>query len=69
MKMKVKEAIAFLEAKGWRYSHSRGDHRVFKKPGHRSITVAGHINEDLSQGMSSTIRREAKQPPLNTQPL
>lgn len=58
--MKVREAIDFIEADGWRIVAQRGSHRQFKhptKPGR--VTVAGHASDDLAPGTASSILRQA----------
>jgi predicted RNA binding protein YcfA (HicA-like mRNA interferase family) len=58
--MKVREVIALIEADGWVYIYTRGDHRQFKhptKPGR--VTVAGHRNADLHPKTLRSILRQA----------
>ena len=43
MTRKVKEVIDLLEAEGWHYVHTKGDHHKFYKPGaRRPIIIAGN---------------------------
>ena len=37
MSKKVWEVIELLEANGWQYLRTRGDHHKFKKPTYRAI--------------------------------
>lgn len=37
MSKKVWEVIELLEANGWQYLRTRGDHHKFKKPGSKKI--------------------------------
>ena len=61
MKMTVKEVIDLLEANGWSYKKTKGDHHKFYKPGaRRPIIVAGSRNDDLAEGTLLSILREAK---------
>ena len=60
MKMMVKEVIDLLEANGWHYSVTKGDHHKFYKEGaRRPIIVAGKRNDDLAEGTLHSILREA----------
>lgn len=60
MTRKVKEVIDLLEAEGWHYVHTKGDHHKFYKPGaRRPIIIAGKRNSDLAEGTYQSILREA----------
>ena len=59
MSKKVWEVIELLEANGWHYDRTRGDHHMLKKPGKRSIPVPGKRNDDISEGTYRAILREA----------
>ncbi len=60
MKKKVREIIDLLEAEGWRYISTKGDHHKFYKEGaRRPIIVAGKRNDDLAEGTINSILREA----------
>lgn len=60
MKKKVKEIIELLEADGWHYLSTKGDHHKFYKEGaRRPIIVAGKRNDDLAEGTLNSILREA----------
>ncbi|MBR6002963.1 MAG: type II toxin-antitoxin system HicA family toxin [Bacteroidales bacterium] len=48
-----------LEANGWQYSRTKGDHHIFVKPGKRSISVPGKRNSDMPEGTYKSILREA----------
>jgi predicted RNA binding protein YcfA (HicA-like mRNA interferase family) len=57
---KVREAIARVEADGWRLVVQRGSHRQFKhpvKPGR--VTIAGKPSDDLPPGLWNSILRQA----------
>jgi len=57
---KVFEVIEMLEADGWIYVRTRGDHHKFKKPGaRRAIIVPGNRNDTVTPGTLSAILREA----------
>lgn len=59
MVKKVYEVVALLEANGWKYSGTRGDHHKFKKDGaRRPIIVPGKRNKDLAPGIMNAILRE-----------
>ena len=60
MTMKVKQVIDLLEAQGWHYIGTRGDHHKFFKEGaRRPIIIAGKRNDDLAEGTLKSILREA----------
>jgi predicted RNA binding protein YcfA (HicA-like mRNA interferase family) len=61
--MKVREAIAAIEAYGWYLVKITGDHRQYKhltKPGR--VTVAGHPNKDLPPKTRDSIFQQAGLP-------
>lgn len=61
--MKVREAIAAIEADGWRHVKTRGSHRQYKhptKPGR--VTVPGHPNDDLPPKLRDSIFQQAGLP-------
>ena len=61
MKKTVREVIELLEANGWTYIGTRGDHhKFFKKGARRPIIIAGKRNSDLAEGALQSILREAK---------
>lgn len=60
MTKKVKEVIDLLEAEGWHYLSTKGDHHKFYKPGaRRPIIVAGKGSDVLAEGTYQSILREA----------
>lgn len=60
MTMKVYQVIDLLEAQGWQYLKTRGDHHKFFKEGaRRPIIIAGKRNDDLAEGTLNSILREA----------
>ena len=60
MVKQVRAVIALLEANGWVYSHTKGDHRIFKKKGERPIPVSGALSDDVPVGTLKSILRSAK---------
>ena len=59
MAKKVYELIELLEANGWVYQRTRGDHHLFMKEGaRRSIPVPGKRNDDIPSGVLHAILRE-----------
>ncbi|MBQ5984252.1 MAG: type II toxin-antitoxin system HicA family toxin [Bacteroidales bacterium] len=57
---KVFEVIEMLEADGWNYQRTRGDHHIFTKAGSkRPITVAGSRNDVVPAGTLGRILRDA----------
>ena len=60
MKMKVKQVIDLLEANGWLYIGTKGDHHKFYKScARRPIIIAGKRNDNLAEGTLLSILREA----------
>ena len=60
MTKKVKEVIDLLEANGWHYVRTKGDHRMFTKPGaKRPIPISGQMSDDMPEGLYRSILREA----------
>ena len=58
--MKVREAIALIEADGWFQVATRGSHRQYKhpsKPGR--VTIAGKPSDDLAPGTLNSILKQA----------
>lgn len=60
MAKKVFEVIDLLEANGWTYQRTRGDHHIFKKDGvRRSIPVPGKRGDVVPPGVLNAILRES----------
>ena len=60
MTRKVREVIDLLEANGWKYVKTKGDHHKFYKPGaKRPIIIAGKASDDLAEGTYHSILRSA----------
>lgn len=60
MNKKVRDLISLLEANGWKYARTKGDHNVFVKAGaKRNIVVPGRLNDDLYNPFLLRILREA----------
>ncbi|MFM9959451.1 MAG: type II toxin-antitoxin system HicA family toxin [Phycisphaerales bacterium] len=58
--IKVRAAIAMIEADGWRLVATRGSHRQFKHPLKAGrVTVAGQPNDDLPPGTLNSILKQA----------
>lgn len=58
--VKVRDIIEAVEADGWVYSHTTGDHRQYKhpqKPG--TVTIPGKPGVDLPEGTLSAVCRQA----------
>ncbi len=61
--MKVREAIAAVEADGWYIDRQKGSHRIFRhptKPG--TVTIAGHPSKDLAPKTRDSIFAQAGLP-------
>lgn len=60
MTITVRQVIDLLEANGWQYIGTSGDHHKFYKLGaRRPIIVAGKSNDNLATGTLMSILREA----------
>jgi predicted RNA binding protein YcfA (HicA-like mRNA interferase family) len=58
--LKVREIIRLLEQHGWVEMRSRGSHRHFKHPDHRSVvTVPGQDGKELAPGTLNAILKSA----------
>ena len=58
--MKVRDVIKRIEADGWYYSYTNGDHKNYKhatKPG--KVTVPGHPSDEIAPGTLGSIWRQA----------
>jgi len=58
--MKVRKVIKQIEADGWFWVRTKGDHRQFhhqSKPG--TVTVAGKPSEEIPPGTLNSILRQA----------
>lgn len=56
---KVRDVVKRLLSEGWKMRNGKGSHRVFVKPGMRSITVPGNSGDDLRDGTYKSIARSA----------
>ena len=46
---KVRAVKALLEANGWKYSRTKGDHAIYRKEGApRSIPIPGKDNDEVA---------------------
>jgi predicted RNA binding protein YcfA (HicA-like mRNA interferase family) len=58
--MKVRKIIKQIEADGWFWVRTKGDHRQYhhpSKPG--TVTVAGKLNEEIPKGTLNSILKQA----------
>lgn len=61
MGMKVRDIIKLIEEDGWHLAVTRGSHRQYKHPTKLGrVTIAGHLNDDLSPGTFNSIVKQAK---------
>ena len=57
---KTKEVIKMLEADGWFYYKTKGDHRQFKHPTKKGkVTVNGPLNKEMDQRNLNSIWKQA----------
>lgn len=61
---KVRDIIKEIEALGWVYAYTRGDHRQYVHPvlGGK-VTIPGKLNKDLGPGLVKSIRDQARGTP------
>ena len=58
--VKVREIIRELERDGWQLDRQVGSHRQFRHPTRPgTVTVPGHLGDDLARGTLGSIRRQA----------
>jgi predicted RNA binding protein YcfA (HicA-like mRNA interferase family) len=58
--MKVREAIALIEANGWSLVAVRGSHRQYRHPVKAGrVTIAGKLSDDLAPGTLNSILKQA----------
>ncbi|HET7486508.1 MAG TPA: type II toxin-antitoxin system HicA family toxin [Acidimicrobiales bacterium] len=58
--MKVREMIRDLERAGWQLDRQSGSHRQYRHPARPgTVTVPGHLGDDLAPGTLASIRRQA----------
>lgn len=61
MKKTVKQVIEMVEADGWVYNRTKGDHRIYVKEGaKRPIVIPGHEKDDMAPGTLGSILRTMK---------
>jgi predicted RNA binding protein YcfA (HicA-like mRNA interferase family) len=58
--MKIRDIIRLIENDGWYLVTTKGSHRQYKHPEKSGrVTIAGHMNDDISPGTLSSIRKQA----------
>jgi predicted RNA binding protein YcfA (HicA-like mRNA interferase family) len=58
--VKVRDIIEAVEAAGWVYDHTSGDHRVFKREGvARLVVIPGKPGNDMPEGTLTNVCRQA----------
>lgn len=62
--MDSKTVIKLIEAAGWVYSHTTGDHAVFVRQGARMPTVVQHPRKDIPVRTLRSIERQSGVPLL-----
>lgn len=59
--VKVRDLVRQLEENGWKLDRIRGSHRQYRHPERpelRTVTVAGHLSEDLPKGTLAAILKQ-----------
>lgn len=60
--VKIRDLVRQLEENGWRLDRIRGSHRQYRhpeRPDLRTVTVAGHLSEDVPKGTLAAILKQA----------
>jgi predicted RNA binding protein YcfA (HicA-like mRNA interferase family) len=60
--MKLRDLVKQLEENGWKLDRTKGSHRQYRNPERpdlRTITVAGHMSEDVPRGTLTAILKQA----------
>jgi predicted RNA binding protein YcfA (HicA-like mRNA interferase family) len=60
--MRVRDLVKQLEENGWKLDRTKGSHRQYRnseRPELRTITVAGHMSEDVPRGTLAAILKQA----------
>ena len=58
--VKVRDVIEAVEAAGWVYERTRGDHRIYGRPGQPGqVTIAGKPGNDMPEGTLNSVCRAA----------
>jgi predicted RNA binding protein YcfA (HicA-like mRNA interferase family) len=60
--MKVRDLVRQLEENGWELDRIKGSHRQYRNPQRpelRTVTVAGHLSEDVPKGTLVAILKQA----------
>ena len=60
--VKVRDLVKQLEESGWRLDRIKGSHRQYRhseKPELGTVTVAGHLSEDVPKGTLAAILKQA----------
>jgi predicted RNA binding protein YcfA (HicA-like mRNA interferase family) len=59
--VKVRDVIKCVEADGWYYVRTRGDHRQYKHPTKKNVvTIPGQLGDEMPTGTLSNIFRQAE---------
>ena len=58
--MKVREVRKAIEADGWTYQYTRGDHHHYKHPTKKGkVTIPGKDSDDLARKTAKSILKQA----------
>lgn len=58
--VKVRDVIEAIEAAGWVFERTRGDHRIYTRPGDRNrVVIAGKSSSDMPEGTLASACRMA----------
>jgi predicted RNA binding protein YcfA (HicA-like mRNA interferase family) len=60
--MKTRDLLHLLEQSGWKLDRTKGSHRQYRhpaKPHLRTITVSGHLSDEVPKGTLNAILKQA----------
>ena len=60
--VKIRDLVKQLEENGWKLDRTWGSHRQYRHPERpelRTLTVAGHLSEDVPKGTLAAILKQA----------
>ena len=59
--MKVRDVIKLVEADGWYYVGTKGDHRHYKHPKKKGkVTISGHLRDEMKPSLYNSVLKQAQ---------